>query len=135
MATATPPFKRYCKALVLKDDPERMETYREIHRPENMWPEITQGMRDVGILDMEIYRYGNVAFMIMDTVIDFDHESAMRKLATKPRQVEWEAYVSQFQETNRSSPAAGKWQLLERIYEMEQKEEYEPTEGQIKRSR
>lgn len=132
MATATPPFKRYCKALTLKNDPKLMETYREIHRPENMWSEITRGMREVGILDMEIYQYGNVAVMIMDTVIDFDHEAAMRELATKPRQGEWEAYVSQFQETDRSSSAAGKWQLLKRIYEMEQQEEHLPAEGQVK---
>ena len=38
-------------------------------------------------------------------------------LATKPRQGEGEAYVSQFQVTSKSACADEKWQLMERIYE------------------
>ena len=132
MATARPPFKRYCKALTLRDDPVLRQEYRALHRPEAMWPEITRGMKEVGILDMEIYRYGSVVFMIMDTVPDFDHDRAMQALANKPRQAEWEAYVSRFQETDARASARDKWQLLERVYEMEQQQEQPPHEGQIK---
>lgn len=133
MATAHPPFKRYCKALTLKDDPQLMAEYKRVHRPENAWPEITQGMKEVGILDMEIYRYGNLLFMIMDTVADFDHDRAMSDLATKPRQSEWEAYVAKFQETDAGASAGDKWQLLERVYELEQQAERPPEEGQVKK--
>lgn len=132
MATAVSPFKRYCKALTLKDDPTLMDEYRRAHRPENAWPEITQGMKEVGILDMEIYRYGNVLFMVMDTVANFDHDRAMRELATKPRQAEWETYVSRFQETDAQASAGDKWQLLERVYELEEQNEYDPEEGYLK---
>ena len=132
MATARPPFKRYCKALTLKNDPALMAEYQEVHRPEAMWPEITQGMKEVGILDMEIYRYGSIVFMIMDTVADFDHDRAMRTLATKPRQPEWEAYVAKFQETDAAASANDKWQLLERVYELERQAERSPEEGQVK---
>lgn len=45
-------------------------------------------MKEVGILDMEIYLLGTRLFMIMDTVPDFDHDSAMTELAKKPRQSE-----------------------------------------------
>lgn len=41
-------------------------------------------MREVGILDMEIYLIDNQAFMIMDLVPNFDHDQAMQTLATKP---------------------------------------------------
>jgi len=58
--------------------------------------------------------------MIMETVADFDHETAMNELASKPRQAEWEAYVSQFQKTTESASANEKWQLMERIYKMDQ---------------
>ncbi|NQU53863.1 MAG: L-rhamnose mutarotase [Bacteroidetes bacterium] len=111
-------FKRYCKALKLEDDPQLIEEYKKVHTPEEGWPEITQGMRDVGITDMEIYILGNQLFMIMDTVADFDHDSAMKKLATKPRQSEWEAYVSRFQKTSAEATADEKWQLMERIYKL-----------------
>lgn len=112
-------FKRYCKTLELIKDPLLIELYRKVHAPGGVWPEITQGMREVGILDMEIYLSDTRLFMIMDTVPDFDHEKAMEALATKPRQSEWEAYVSKFQRTSAESTADEKWQVMERIYKME----------------
>lgn len=116
--TGQMPFKRYCKTLSLKDDAQLIEDYKKVHAPGAVWPEITQGMRDVGIIDMEIYILGNRLFMIMDTVSDFDHETAMAELATKPRQSEWEAYVSRFQQTSSEATADEKWQLMERIYKL-----------------
>jgi len=111
-------YKRYCKTLSLEDDPQLIEEYKKVHAPGAVWPEITQGMRDVGILDMEIYITGTRLFMIMDTVSGFDHDSAMKELAGKPRQSEWEAYVSRFQRTSADSSADEKWQLIERIYKL-----------------
>ncbi len=112
-------YKRYCKTLSLKDDALLIEDYKKVHAPGAAWPEITQGMREVGIIDMEIYILGTRLFMIMDTVGDFDHDKAMTELATKPRQAEWEAYVSRFQQTSAKATADEKWQLMERIYKMD----------------
>lgn len=110
-------LKRFCKTLELKNDALLIEEYKKIHAPGAAWPEITQGMREVGILDMEIYICNNRLFMIMDTLPDFDHDRAMLELATKPRQTEWEAYVSRFQSTSGAS-AGEKWQLIERIFKI-----------------
>ena len=112
-------FKRYCKTLSLKDDPKLIEDYKKVHAAGAAWPEITQGMKDVGIINMEIYIYGTRLFMIMDTVADFDHDRAMAELATKPRQSEWEAYVSRFQQSSAEATADEKWQLMERIYKLD----------------
>ena len=112
-------YKRYCKTLSLKDDAQLIEDYKRVHSRGTAWPEITQGMREVGIIDMEIYIFGNRLFMIMDTVDDFDHDKAMTELARKPRQNEWEAYVSRFQQTSAEATADEKWQLMERIYKMD----------------
>lgn len=109
-------YKRYCKTLTLRNDPELIRQYKEVHQ--KVWPEILQGMREVGILDMEIWLYGNRLFMIMDTVPDFDHDRAMADLADKPRQKEWEAFVSRFQNTSSGATADEKWQLMERIFKM-----------------
>ncbi|MFC2112324.1 L-rhamnose mutarotase [Bacteroidota bacterium] len=111
-------YKRYCKTLTLEDDPQLIEDYKKVHAKGAAWPEITQGMIDVGILDMEIYLTGTRLFMIMDTVPDFNHDKAMEELATKPRQSEWEAYVSRFQRTSAEASADEKWQLVERIYKL-----------------
>ena len=109
-------YKRYCKTLTLRNDPELIRQYKEVHQ--KVWPEILQGMREVGILDMEIWLYGNRLFMIMDTVPDFDHDRAMADLADKPRQKEWEAFVARFQNTSSGATADEKWQLMERIFKM-----------------
>jgi Uncharacterized conserved protein len=105
--------------MELRNDPSLIEAYKKAHAKGAAWPEITQGMKDVGILDMEIYLLGTKLFMIMDTLTDFDHEKAMAELATKPRQSEWEAHMSQFQDSSAEATADQKWQLMERIYRMD----------------
>lgn len=112
-------YKRYCKTLKLEDDPQLIEAYKKVHAPGAVWPEITQGMKEVGIIDMEIYIQGTQLFMIMDTIPDFDHDKAMKELALKPRQAEWEAFVSQFQKTSADASADEKWQVMERIFKLD----------------
>ena len=107
-------MKRYCQTLTLVDDSELREKYIEAHA--HVWPEIIAGQREVGILDMQIYRHGRQLFMIMDTVDDFDFDRDMARLATLPRQAEWEAYVSQFQGCAAGASSAEKWQMMERIF-------------------
>ena len=114
-------YKRYCKMLTLQDDPQLIDEYKKVHAPGSTWPEITQGMIEVGILDMEIYIMGTRLFMIMDTKAEFDHDRAMAQLAAKPGQSEWEAFVSRFQKTSSEATADEKWQLMERIYKLERK--------------
>lgn len=107
-------MKRYCQTLDLVDDPELIEKYCEVHR--HVWPEIVEGQRTVGILDMQIYRRDTHLFMICDTVDSFDWDRDMARLSKMPRQSEWEAYVAQFQGADPAAPSASKWQLMERIF-------------------
>ena len=106
--------KRYCQTLTLVDNEQMIQKYVEAHA--HVWPEIIQGQREVGILDMQIYRKGRNLFMIMDVKDDFDFQKDMAKLATLPRQAEWEAYVSQFQGCSANARSDEKWQLMERIF-------------------
>jgi L-rhamnose mutarotase len=111
-------FKRFCKTLELKDDPSLIEEYKKIHSKDRYWPEIARGMKEVGILDMEIYIFGTRLFMIMDTVPDFDHDKTMAMLAKMPRQQEWETFASTFQKTTPGATAGNKWKLIERIFKL-----------------
>ena len=52
------PVKRYCRTLDLRNDPELIAEYRRRHSRENIWPEVMAGIREVGILEMEIYILG-----------------------------------------------------------------------------
>jgi L-rhamnose mutarotase len=105
--------------MELRDDDVLIQEYKKRHAKGAAWTEITQGMKEVGIIDMEIYLHGIKLFMIMDTIAEFDHDIAMAELALKPRQGEWEAYMSQFQDTSAEATADQKWQLMERIYKID----------------
>ncbi len=107
-------MKRYCQTLTLVNDEEMIAQYVDAHA--HVWPEIIAGQREVGILDMQIFRRGNVLFMICDTVDDFDWQRDMKRLATLPRQAEWEAYVAQFQGCAPNAPSEEKWKMMERIF-------------------
>ena len=107
-------MKRYCQTLTLVDDEEMMKKYVEAHA--HVWPEVIEGQRAVGILDMQIYRRGRSLFMVMDTIDEFDFKRDMARLAVLPRQAEWEAYVSQFQGCQAEARSDEKWQLMERIF-------------------
>jgi len=110
------PTKRYCQTLDLKDDPELIAEYVERHSEDKHWPEINEGIRSVGILEMEIYLIGTRLFMIVETAMDFDWDTAFARLATLPRQAEWEEYMSVFQVSQLGASSAEKWQLMDKIF-------------------
>ena len=110
------PVKRYCQTMDLRDNAELIRKYREAHDKEHFWDEINQGIRSVGILEMEIYILGSRLFMIVEAPLDFDWDSAMQRLATLPRQEEWEAYVAQFQLCNENATSDEKWRMMERMF-------------------
>ena len=112
------PTKRYCQTLDLKDDPELISEYRKRHTENEAWPEILQGIRSVGILEMEIYILDNRLFMIVETPVDFDWDEAFARLATLPRQEEWETYMSIFQVARPGATSAEKWRMMERIFHL-----------------
>ena len=110
------PVKRYCQTMDLKNDPELIAKYKEAHDRYHSWPEIREGIKSVGILEMEIYILDNHLFMIVETPVDFDWDSAMAKLATLPRQAEWEDYVAMFQQCKEGATSDEKWQMMERMF-------------------
>lgn len=109
-------MKRYCQTLRLHDNPELIESYCREHS--NVWPEIQQSIKSVGILDMQIYIHGNLLFMIVDTVDDFDWEKDNARLATLPRQKEWEAYMARFQDADPNATSSEKWILMDKIFQL-----------------
>lgn len=110
--------KRYCQTLDLRSDPELIATYRRLHSADGVWPEILQGIRAVGILEMEIYLLGTRLFMIVEMPADVDWNEAMSRMATLPRQSEWEALTARFQQADASAGSAEKWKLMERIFHL-----------------
>jgi L-rhamnose mutarotase len=111
--------QRFCLTLELKDDPGLITEYEHWHKSENIWPEIPAGIKEVGIRSMEIFRFGNRLFMIIEAGSEFDFERDMAKLASLPRQQEWEAFVSKFQKSAPGETSSEKWKLMEKIFKLD----------------
>lgn len=110
--------KRYCQYLKL--NPETLEQYKYWHNSKNIWKEIPVGIRKAGILNMEIYIFNDMAFMLVETPTDFDWDEAFGQLATYERQAEWESFISEFQEGEKGLRSEEKWHLMERIFSLKE---------------
>lgn len=107
-------MQRFVQTLRLVDDPQSIAAYRRAH--DEIWPEITAGIKSVGIETMDIYINGNLLVMIVEMPDDVDFASAMSRLATLPRQQEWEEFVGKWQVCDPGSTSAGKWKPMEQIF-------------------
>ena len=108
--------KRYVQTMELKDDAALIAEYQRRHSKGEAWPEILEGIRQVGILDMQIFILGTQLVMIVETPLDFDWDSAMARLATVPRQQEWEDYMAIFQRCKPGATSDEKWQMMRRMF-------------------
>lgn len=111
-------IKRYVQYLEIDEDPELIAQYRKWHSEEFSWKEIRDGIREVGILEMEIYLFRNRLVMIVDAPVDFNWTEAMNRLATLPKQAEWEAFVARFQNCSPDARSDEKWQPMDRIFRL-----------------
>lgn len=112
------PVKRFCQTLDLRDNPDLIATYRRLHSREGIWPEILQGIREVGILEMEIYLLGTRLFMIVEMPQELEWDEVMSRLATLPKQAEWEALTAQYQQAEATATSDAKWKMMERIFHL-----------------
>ncbi len=108
--------KRYCLALDLKNSPQLIEEYKRHHQ--NVWPEITQSIRDAGINDMEIYLLDTRLFMIVEVSDRFSFEEKARADRSNPKVQEWEELMWRFQQPLPSARPGEKWMLMERIFKL-----------------
>ena len=95
-----------------------IKEYRLRHSEGKIWPEILAGIKEVGILEMEIYIRGTRLFMMVETALDFDWDTAMERLGTLPRQQEWEDYMAIFQLTKPGCTSSEKWMPMERMFHL-----------------
>ena len=67
--------------LQLEQNPDLIRQYRYFHSREGIWPEILQGIKDSGILEMEIYLLDHYLCMIVDLPEDLSWQEAMVRMA------------------------------------------------------
>lgn len=109
-------MKRYCLALDLIDNPALIAEYEAYHRA--VWPGILSSIRDSGIEKMEIYRYSNRLFMIMEVNDTFSFEKKGAADANNEEVQRWEQLMWKYQQALPGSKPGEKWVLLEKIFSL-----------------
>jgi len=110
-------MKRFCLALDLVNDETLIAEYEAYHK--NVWPEIKKSITDSGILQMEIYRFTNRLFMIMEVADDFSFDRKSRADAGNAKVQEWEQLMWKYQQAIPGSKPGEKWVLMEKIFELQ----------------
>ncbi len=109
-------MKDYAQTVNLEDDPEVIRQYEEYHA--NVWPEVLAALKEVGVIDMKIYRLGRRLFMFMQTEDEFDLNVDMpRYLTLHPRCREWEDLMGTFQEKVPEAQPQEKWANMKKVFE------------------
>ena len=89
-------MKVYAQALDLKNNKELINEYENHHR--NVWPEVLEGLKSVGIIRMRIWRINNRLFMLIETSDNFDIEKFQKYTETNGKAKEWDALMKNYQE-------------------------------------
>lgn len=105
---------RYCLALDLINDAEKIAAYEAYH--ENVWPEILDSIKESGIISMEIYSIENRLFMIMETDESFSFETKSISDAQNPKVQEWENLMWNYQQALPFAKSGEKWMLMNKIF-------------------
>lgn len=108
---------RYCLTLDLKDDAALIAEYEAHHRA--VWPEVLQSISDAGIVDMQIYRYANRLFMIMEVAPQFSFEAKNAADRANEKVQSWETLMWNYQQALPGSLPGEKWKLMQPIFSLQ----------------
>ena len=107
---------RFCLTLDLKDDPALIAEYETWHK--NVWPEIIESIRTSGIENMQIYRFSNRLFMIMEVNETFSFDKKGAADAGNEKVQEWETLMWKYQQAVPGAKPGEKWVLMDKIFEL-----------------
>lgn len=95
--------QRYGFVVALK--PDKIDEYERVHQ--NVWPEVEQRFRDVGVHELVLFRQQNLVFMFMRYEGDEDLETLLKRYADDPKIQEWEQLNAEFKEPAADSTPNG----------------------------
>ncbi len=113
-------MKKYALALDLKDDAQLIAEYERLHR--DIAPVIRQSITDSGITRMEIYRFADRMFMLVEARDDFSFADKAATDAANPDVKTWEAFTWKFQKAIPGSKPGEKWVVMDKIFELSTRE-------------
>ena len=110
-------MKTYAMSLDLLESPETINEYKEFHK--NVWPEVKQGLRDIGIKEMKIFLSGNRLFMFLRTVDSFELEQDFQTYTeSSPRAMEWDNLMRGYQQKAPAASPEEWWSPMEEVFDL-----------------
>jgi L-rhamnose mutarotase len=108
--------KTFGLTLMLRDDPAKIEAYKEHHR--HVWPEVTDRLRQVGVREMRIFLRGRRMFMYIETDDDFDPQRDFVRVNEDPKSAEWNKLMAELQERAPEANPDEWWAPMELVFDM-----------------
>ena len=111
-------MKYFAMTLNLKQDDKLISEYKSYHR--NVWPEVFEALRSIGILNMKIFLSGTKLFMYIETIEDFHPEVNFQEYtANSPKANEWDELMRNFQERVLEARENEWWSSMEEVFNLE----------------
>ena len=107
---------RYTLTVDLVNDDALIAEYEKIH--ERIWPEIEASILEADIVAMDIYRYGNRLFMIMEVGPNFSFEKKEAMDRANPIVQKWEAMLWKYQQALPGAKEGEKWKVMDQIFSL-----------------
>jgi len=100
----------------LVNEPELIAEYEKYHSA--VWPEIERSILEAGVTKMQIFRFENRLFMIMEVDDTFTFERKANMDATNPKVQEWEQLMWKYQAAIPGAKPGEKWVMMTKIFEL-----------------
>jgi len=109
-------MRRYCFALDLKNDEQRIREYEGHHQA--VWPEVQDSFQRAGITNVELYRTGNRLCMLLEVDESFSFEKKAAIDAADPVVQRWEALMGSYQQPLPWAREGEKWILMQPVFRL-----------------
>jgi L-rhamnose mutarotase len=110
-------MKCFAQVLDLKNDPETIRIYKKYH--EAVWPEVTAGLRKIGITRMKLFLLGTHLFMYFEAPDSFNPDRDYQSYANDPRVAEWDTLMREFQQVVPEAKPGQWWTPMELVFDLE----------------
>lgn len=107
-------MKSICFVMKIKTD--KIKDYIDIHKTENVWPEIFQNLKIAKINKLKIYLLENNAICYLESE---DPIKSLKILGQQKTQIEWNKVTSDFMETQPEYDSTKIVEELKNVFEYE----------------
>jgi len=108
-------MKRHVLTIKLKNDKDAIQAYKRHHA--DVWPEVKEALREVGVQHMQTYLQGNRLCTIIEARDGFDPGVDLKRYATSPRVKEWDRIMSALQTSVDGTVGTPAWVPMELVYD------------------